>query len=262
MSQRANIPHESIAVLATPISVVSLEQVLGIFEHWLCGTRGRFVVCRDVHGVMRARQDGELQKAHASADLITPDGMPLIWFARLAGQRNISRVCGPDLLPAVCAHGVALQWRHYFYGGAPAVVEKLQEELRRCFPGILIVGSESPPYRALTPEEDGLACKKIRAARPNFVWVGLGTPKQEIWMADHVSMLEGTILLGIGAAFDMHAGNLSRAPAWMRSNGLEWFYRLLLEPKRLWRRYVLLAPWFMILAALELARRRLRMLVN
>jgi N-acetylglucosaminyldiphosphoundecaprenol N-acetyl-beta-D-mannosaminyltransferase len=249
---------QSVTVLETPISIASLTEVVGIFENWLRDRRGRFVVCRDVHGIMRARHDADLRDAHARADLITPDGMPLVWVARLAGRKDASRVCGPDLLPAVCAHGVERQWRHYFYGGAPAVVEELRQELRRTCPDILVVGCESPPYRTLTRDEDELVCANIRAARPHFVWVGLGTPKQEKWMAEHVKELEGAILLGVGAAFDMHAGYVSRAPLWMRSSGLEWLHRLLQEPRRLWRRYLVLAPQFIVLAAAELARHRLR----
>ena len=249
-------PFRRTWILGTPVSIISMKQILRLFEEWLTNNHDRSVVLRDVHGVMLARNDIQLQKAHEKADLVAPDGMPLVWVARLAGFGEISRVCGPDLLSAVCTYGISRGWRHYFYGGAPGVAETLEEKLTTKYPGIKIIGTQCPPFRSLTLEEDEIACAAIRAARPHFVWVGLGTPKQEVWMAEHRGKCGGAVLLGIGAAFDIHAGFVSRAPIWMQSFGLEWAYRLAHEPRRLWRRYLKLAPIFLFLALWELITKR------
>ena len=245
-------------IFGAPITITSLDKVIKLFEYdWTVHRRDRYVVLRDVHGVMRARCDAKLQNAHEVSDLTAPDGMPLVWIARLAGISEISRVCGPDLLPAVCERGLSLGWRHYFLGGGPGIAEAAIRRLKERYPGILIVGSQCPPFRALNEEEDESMCASIRSARPDFLWIGLGTPKQEIWMHAHRGRCGGVILLGVGAAFDFEAGTISRAPKWMQKCGLEWLCRLVQEPKRLWERYLVLAPKFLLLASVELLRRRI-----
>jgi N-acetylglucosaminyldiphosphoundecaprenol N-acetyl-beta-D-mannosaminyltransferase len=245
-------------VLGTPVSIVSMDRILKLFEHeWIPHRRDRYIVLRDVHGVMRARSDAKLRKAHEASDLTAPDGMPLVWIAKLAGINGITRVAGSDLLSAVCERGVALGWRHYFLGGAPGIAERAIQQLTEKHPGISIVGLSCPPFKPLSVEEDEIICATIRSARPDFVWVGLGTPKQEIWMHEHRGQCGGATLLGVGAAFDFHAGVISRAPKWMQRYGLEWLHRLMQEPKRLWTRYLVLAPMFSFLALSDLLRRRI-----
>jgi len=245
-------------ILDVPISIISIEQVLKLFaEDWMVDRRDRYIVFRDVHGVMRARSDTKLRRAHEASDLTAPDGMPLVWIAKFVGIDGVSRVCGPDSLPVVCERGVPLGWRHYFLGGAPAVAEALIRQLKQKYPGILIVGSSSPPFRPLSVEEDEAICATIRGARPDFVWVGLGTPKQEVWMHEHRGRFGGVTLLGVGAAFDFHAGKTSRAPRWMQRSGLEWLHRLVQEPKRLYRRYLVLGPTFLPLAFIEVLKGRI-----
>ena len=244
--------HRSLRILGTPVSILSVERVLHLFKQWVIDRRDRYVVFRDVHGVMLARRNPALHRAHQESDLITPDGLPLVWAGRIAGFNEISRVCGPDLLLAVCEHGVPLGWRHYFYGGGRGVAKRLAKELAQKFPGIKIVGTQCPPFRPLTKSEDQRASALIQAARPDFVWVGLGTPKQEIWMMEHRGKCGGAILLGIGAAFDFCSGIKSRAPLSLQKYGFEWAYRLFQEPRRLWRRYLQFAPTFVVLATLEL----------
>lgn len=236
-----------------------MEEVLRYFDAWTHDDQGRYVVIRDVHGVMRARTDLALRSAHHQADLVTPDGVPLVWSAKLLGHSNIERVCGPDLLPATCARGLEKGWRHYFYGGAPGMADALADRLRARFPGIAIAGTRCPPFRSLTKTEDQEDCDAILTAEPHFVWVGLGTPKQELWMKSHKVRLPGIILLGVGAAFDIHAGQAKRAPVWMQRSGLEWFFRLASEPRRLWRRYLLLAPHYFALFGFEFLLRRNRL---
>jgi N-acetylglucosaminyldiphosphoundecaprenol N-acetyl-beta-D-mannosaminyltransferase len=250
-------PVSSVRIVGAPVSIVSPQKVLSIFEQWVQDRRDRVVLLREVHGLMRARTEQAVGEAQEQADLVLPDGMPLVWLARLAGFRAISRVCGIDLLPAVCRFGVPRGWRHYFYGASPGVAEALAATLRRQMPGLEIVGVHCPPFRALSPEEDEAACAQIRAARPHFVWVSLSTPKQDLWMAQHRGRCGGAIMVGVGAAFEINAGRIARAPRWMQQSGLEWLYRLAQEPGRLWQRYARVIPGFVMLASIELVRRRL-----
>jgi N-acetylglucosaminyldiphosphoundecaprenol N-acetyl-beta-D-mannosaminyltransferase len=249
--------HQSVRILGTPVSILSVKRALHLFDQWVVDRCDRYVVFRDVHGVMLARRNTALHRAHQESDLVAPDGLPLVWAGRIAGFNEISRVCGPDLLLAVCEHGMPLGWRHYFYGGGRGVAKRVARELAQKFPGIKIVGTQCPPFRPLTESEDRLACASIRAERPNFVWVGLGTPKQEIWMMEHRGKCGGAILLGVGAAFDVCCGLKSRAPLSLQKCGLEWAYRLAQEPKRLWRRYLQFAPMFVVLASFELMRAKM-----
>jgi N-acetylglucosaminyldiphosphoundecaprenol N-acetyl-beta-D-mannosaminyltransferase len=248
---------QSFRILGTPVSILTVERALHLFERWVVDRCDRYVVFRDVHGVMLALGNPELHRAHQESDLVAPDGLPLVWAGRIAGFNEISRVCGPELLLAVCEYGVPLGWRHYFYGGSRGIAKRVARELTRKFPGIKIVGTQCPPFRHLTESEDRLACASIRAERPDFVWVGLGTPKQEIWMMEHRGKCGGAILLGIGAAFDFCCGQKSRAPLSLQKCGLEWAYRLVQEPGRLWRRYLWFAPMFVVLASLELTRAKI-----
>ena len=247
----------SFNVAGTKISIVTMPTVLTAMQGWISNRSGRYIVCPDVHQVIRARKDRALHASLEAADCVTPDGMPLVWTARLLGYKNVSRVCGPDLLPEAVKHGIDFGWRHYFYGGSPEVVEKLVRELERKFPGVIIAGSYSPPFRAQTPEEVESDCARIRASKADLVWVGLGCPKQEWWMASNARQCGGAVLVGIGAAFNFHAGTVARAPVWMRERGLEWAFRISQEPKRLLRRYLATAPQFIALAVATIMREKL-----
>jgi N-acetylglucosaminyldiphosphoundecaprenol N-acetyl-beta-D-mannosaminyltransferase len=178
-----------------------------------------------------------------------------VWLSRLRGFRDVERVYGPDLLLACCDHSRVIGYRHFFYGGGPGVPELLSERLRARFPGLSVAGGFSPPFRELTPDEDAECVHRINAAHPDIVWVGLGTPKQERWMAEHRATLDAAVLIGVGAAFDFHAGLKRQAPRWMQRSGLEWLFRLLAEPRRLWRRYLRNNPlfvWHVLLQSLHL----------
>jgi N-acetylglucosaminyldiphosphoundecaprenol N-acetyl-beta-D-mannosaminyltransferase len=237
---------------------VSIWDVLAILGRWAGSGRDRVVLLRDVHGAMCARADASVRAAQEAADLVLPDGMPLVWAVRLAGGRGIGRVCGIDLLPLACQVGVARGWRHYFYGASPGVAERLAAAMRERFPGIEIVGTHCPPFRPLSAEEDEAVCAAIRAARPDFVWVSLSTPKQDLWMSGHRGRLGGTTMIGVGGAFEINAGLIPRAPMWMQQRGLEWLYRLGQEPARLWKRYFRSLPLFVVLTSMQLAGARLR----
>lgn len=238
-------------VLGVGVSAIDMSMAVATIDKWIVERRREFVCLRDVHGIMACRQDAELREIHGAAGLVCPDGMPLVWMAHRLGFREVARVCGPDLMLALCAYSLDKNYRHFLYGGAPGVVEELADALRRRFPGLRIVGTHSPPFRPLSEAEDADVVRRINASQADMVWVGLGSPRQERWMAAHVGRLEAPVLLGVGAAFDWLAGRKRRAPRWMRRSGLEWLHRLVCEPRRLWRRYVLVTPRFLPLAALQ-----------
>ena len=191
-----------------------------------------------VHTVVEASQDARLRDVFEHAGMIATDGMPLVWVARRRGAVAAERVCGPDVMLTVCDRGRALGLRHYFLGGRPGVPDELRDRLTERFPGLLVVGAESPPFRALSDEEDAALVDRINDAAPHVLWIGLGSPKQEFWAAEHEAALQAPLLLPVGAAFDFHSGNLRRAPRWMQRIGLEWLFRVAMEPRRLAGRYL------------------------
>jgi len=203
-----------------------------------------------MHGVAEARQNKAFRQIVNSADLVVPDGMPLIWFARFRGHALRDRVCGPELMETICrATGSA--YRHFFYGGVPGIADKLAQVLHERY-GIVVAGTYSPPFRPLNETEEEELTSAIDKASPDFLWVGLSSPKQENWMYGHRNTLKVPVMIGVGAAFDMHSGTQLRAPIWMRKCCLEWLYRLLSEPSRLWRRYLITIPKAIAFAFLEL----------
>lgn len=234
-----------VRIAGVEVSAVNMQQALAILGAHIQERERGYVCVSDVHSLMKASRSPRLGQVFSQTVLTVPDGMPLVWAGRRAGAADMGRVCGPELLPALLAAGVQHGWRSYFVGGREEVAEALRENLEEIVPGVRIAGMCSPPFRALTPEEDEALVAQINAARPDIIWVGLGAPKQEFWMAKHREALDAPLLIGVGAAFDMHAGNVRRAPVWMREHGLEWLFRLSLEPRRLWRRYVGTIPRFM-----------------
>jgi N-acetylglucosaminyldiphosphoundecaprenol N-acetyl-beta-D-mannosaminyltransferase len=187
------------------------------------------------HTIVEAHDDPRLRAALAEG-LVQPDGMPLAWLGRRAGL-SVERVCGPDFLPALVESGVPEGRTHFFVGGAPGVPEALAARLAARFPGMRVAGTMSPPFRSLSVEEDDAIVEQINTADPDYVWVGLGAPKQDLWVAEHRPRLRAAALLAVGAAFDFHAGTRRRAPRWMQRTGTEWVYRLVTEPRRLAGRY-------------------------
>jgi N-acetylglucosaminyldiphosphoundecaprenol N-acetyl-beta-D-mannosaminyltransferase len=225
-------------ILGVGITPIDLRQAVATLEKWREDGRREYVCCTSVHGLVEARRDPQVRKALNGAGLTTEDGMPLVWWCRRAGNPEAARVCGTDLLLAMCAREPVLGHRHYFYGGSEQVTERLVSTLTQRFPGLIVAGHRSPPFRELTADEDSADVAAINAARPHFVWVGLGTPKQEKWMALHVGRIQAVALLGIGAAFDFVSGAKPRAPEWMQHSGMEWLFRLMTEPRRLAVRYL------------------------
>jgi N-acetylglucosaminyldiphosphoundecaprenol N-acetyl-beta-D-mannosaminyltransferase len=185
--------------------------------------------------------------------LTTPDGMPLVWLARWHGHRGVTRVYGPDLMLAVCDSGRASGLTHYFYGGGPGVADLLRAKLTARFPGLQVVGTFTPPFRPLTLEEEAQLRADIAVKNPDVLWIGLGTPKQERFMAEHWRSLDAGLLIGVGAAFDFHSGRVRQAPRWMQRSGFEWFFRLCTEPRRLGPRYLLNNPLFIVRTIAQLS---------
>ncbi|MFL5577821.1 MAG: WecB/TagA/CpsF family glycosyltransferase [Gemmatimonadaceae bacterium] len=231
-------------VLGVPVSPINMSQALAAIFGWVARREQHYVCVTDVCGVMAGRHDDGLRRIHAEAGLVTPDGIPLVLLGRGRGYANVRCIHGPDLLLACCAASVARGYRHFFYGGAGDVAESLAAQLRARFPGLLVVGTHSPPFRPLADDEDAHIVRRINETGADFVWVGLSTPKQERWMRDHVGRLTAPVLVGVGAAFDYLSGRRPRAPRWMRRSGLEWCFGLATEPKRLWRRYLVDDPRF------------------
>jgi N-acetylglucosaminyldiphosphoundecaprenol N-acetyl-beta-D-mannosaminyltransferase len=240
-------------VLGTGVSALALDAACDR----VLTARGQkklgYICHATAYGINVARHDLTFRAALNGAWLTHPDGMPLVWLGRWHGYREITRVYGPDLMLAVCAAGRSVALRHYFYGGAPGVADLLREKLTIRFPGLNVVGCFTPPYRELTADELGHLKKDVTAAAPDIIWVGLSSPRQEKFMAQHGSELDAGLLIGVGAAFDFHSGRVPQAPRWMQRTGLEWLFRLSTEPRRLWRRYLIQNPLFVLRTLAQLS---------
>lgn len=248
--------QSQVEILGVPVSVVGMRSAADEIGRWIEAGEARYVCAVDVHSIMQAQRNTAHMQALRNAHMVLPDGTPLVWVAHARGERTMRRVCGPDIMLHLCGLGVGKGWRHYFYGGGEGVAEELASRLQSMFPGLAVAGTQSPPFRELSPAERDASIRAIDEARPDVVWIGLGCPKQEIWMRENADRLRGAVAIGVGAAFDFHSNRIARAPAWMRGSGLEWLHRLGSEPRRLWRRYLLLGPEFLARAALETVRMR------
>jgi N-acetylglucosaminyldiphosphoundecaprenol N-acetyl-beta-D-mannosaminyltransferase len=233
-------------VLGVGISVLNLRSALQAITEAVRERRKGYICVTGVHGVMESQDDAEFKRILNGALLCTPDGMPMVWAGKLNGFKEMDRVYGPDLMLDVCAWSEASGCRHFFYGGAEGVAELLAQKLREKFPRLNVAGTYTPPFRPLTAAEENELAERLRATRPDIFWVGLSTPKQEKFMAKYLSRLDVTLMVGVGAAFDFHAGRVKQAPRWMQRSGLEWFFRLCCEPRRLWKRYLRNNPRFVI----------------
>lgn len=244
LSLPAPVRIPRVDVLGVQISAIDLPGAVGEIGRWIRDGERHYVCVTGVHGVMESQRDPELLRIHNESGLTTPDGMPMVWASRRVGFHHVDRVYGPDLLLAFCATAAAEGWSSYFYGGKEGIAERLSDNLVERFPGLRVAGTHTPPFRPLTAEEDAAVVEDINASGADVVWVGLSTPKQERWMAAHRSRLRANALIGVGAAFDIHAGAVSQAPPLMQRSGTEWVYRLAMEPRRLARRYLTNNPRF------------------
>ncbi len=233
-------------ILTTAIDATSYDDACDRIQTWVQSGTGGYVVAANVHVVMTGYWRSHYRQVLAGAALVTPDGMPLVWGMRLLGWPQQSRVYGPDLMLAWCERAAATGLPIYLYGGTEPMLQRLQQNLQTWFPGLAIAGYHAPPFRPQTPEEETADLQRIQASGAPVVFVALGCPKQEEWMARHHGQLN-VVMLGVGAAFSFHSGEVSQAPRWMMKLGLEWLYRLIMEPGRLWQRYLINNPAFVVL---------------
>jgi N-acetylglucosaminyldiphosphoundecaprenol N-acetyl-beta-D-mannosaminyltransferase len=243
------------AVLDVPLAIADYDSVLDWMQATILERRSAYMSAAAVNLVMSAREDPAVMAAVLGATLVVPDGQPLVWALHLLGHRRATRVYGPDLMALYCA--AHSRTPMYLYGGRnEAALGLLARRLRERFPELAIVGSHAPPFRPLTDEEQQVAAADINASGADVVWVGTGQPRQELWMAAMRPHLRAPLLVGVGAAFDFHAGLVRQAPPWMGRHGLEWTYRLAREPRRLWRRYLNYNPRFVVAFARQYVEHR------
>ncbi len=240
-------------MLGVGISELTFDAAMELFLNAAATKRKVRANFATVNTMVRARQDASVREQIKSSQVVAPDGMPLVWLGRLRG-RKVERVCGPDTMPALCERSQGFGYRHFFYGGAEGVAERLAANLQARFPKMQVAGTYTPPFRPLTPEEKADVVSAINSAKPEFVWVCLNTPRQDAWVAEYQELLDAPVLLAVGAAFDFHSGGLARAPRWMQRAGLEWVFRLVKEPRRLWRRYLIDNVLFAIYLAGDVVR--------
>lgn len=225
-------------ILKTNINVTNMSETIQYLTENLEKLRGKYICVSNVHTTVMSYEDEAYRKIQNNAAMVLPDGKPLSVVSRMYGFKEAQKVSGPDLMPEIFKVSEKKGYTHYFYGSTEETLNKLKEALLVRYPKLKIAGVYSPPFRLLTEEEDEKIIRQINEAAPDFIWVGLGAPKQEIWMYEHRNKLCG-IMLGVGAGFDFQAGTVKRAPVWMQKSGLEWLYRLTQDPKRLFKRYVL-----------------------
>jgi N-acetylglucosaminyldiphosphoundecaprenol N-acetyl-beta-D-mannosaminyltransferase len=233
-------------ILGVGVSAINLSLATKLILEAVRLGRKSYVAVTGVHGVSAAQSDLQFRGILNSAFLNTPDGMPMSWVGRLCGFKNMDRVYGPDLMLSLCAATTDGSIRHFFYGGMPGVADELAETLAARFPGISICGTYTPPFRSLKIDEERELVRLLERTQPHIFWVGLSTPKQERFMAAYLDKLPITVMIGVGAAFDIHSGRVRQAPFWVQRSGLEWLFRLAQEPRRLWKRYLLNNPLFVM----------------
>lgn len=247
------VPPSRVNVLGVGVHALNLCSAVAVLQTAI-ETRSKGYVCvTGVHGVSEAQSDPAFRSILNRAFLNTPDGMPMVWLGRISGFRDMDRVYGPDLLLEVCQASESAGWRHFFYGGGPGTAEALAAVLQAKFPKLQIVGTHTPPFRPLTTVEFQAFQAQIAAARPDIIWVGLSTPKQENFMSSTIDSLDVPVMIGIGAAFDLISGKVRQCPRWIQRTGFEWLYRLIQEPRRLWKRYFKNNPLFVGRILLQLS---------
>jgi N-acetylglucosaminyldiphosphoundecaprenol N-acetyl-beta-D-mannosaminyltransferase len=239
-------PSPTVDILGTNVAAVNLQDAVGLVENWVKNPDfGHYVCATGVHGITEGMRNPAIQEIHNKADAVVPDGMPLVWLGRQRGHHSMGRVYGPDLMLAVLKRATETGWTSYFYGGAPGVADALKIAMAQKFKGLKVVGTFCPPFRPLNASEESSILAEITRLQPDLLWVGLSTPKQELLMARWKAMgIQTKVMFGVGAAFDFHTGRVRQAPRWIQRCGLEWFFRLCLEPRRLGPRYLRNNPMF------------------
>jgi len=232
-------------ILGTGISAIGMDDACSLVKEAIRKGQKKYICVCPVSTIMECKKNEQVLKSVNSADLATPDGMAVVWIGRMFGYNNTRRVYGPELMQNICDISAEKGYKNYFYGSNQDTLDKLQERLRKKYQGLIINGSFSPPFRKLTEKEDSKIVEEINRSDSDIVWVGLGSPKQDVWMHEHRERINASVMIGVGAAFDFLAGTKPQAPSWLGNNGFEWLFRLITEPKRLWRRYLVDYPLFM-----------------
>ena len=235
---------ESFCVRGIRVAAIDIEHATDLIGHLAASAPGSYVTVTGAHGIVEFVYSESVRKAHQHAALAVPDGMPLVWLGRLLGFRSMGRVYGPDLIESVFSRRDLRHLRHFFYGSTPAVIEKLTTTLRSRFGEFTLAGAYSPPIRPVGFAEDESILSQIRESSADIIWIGLSTPKQELWLDTHMHKIGHGVGVGVGAAFDLVSGTTPQAPRWIQRSGFEWLFRLAMEPKRLFRRYLFIIPRF------------------
>jgi N-acetylglucosaminyldiphosphoundecaprenol N-acetyl-beta-D-mannosaminyltransferase len=249
------MPEAVTDILGVKISAITMDDAIQGIERWIELRQKHYVCVCTVNNIISAQDDPAYMELVNNAGMRTPDGMPLVWLSHSAGHKHVTRVYGPDLMLEMCARSAETGHRHFFYGGGPGVADKLAHNLAERFPGLNIVGTHTPPMLSLGEMDSQDTIDRINASGADIVWVGLSSPKQDWWVANHRHLLNAPVLLAVGAAFDFHSGHVRQAPPWMQRNGLEWLFRLSQDPRRLWHRYLVMNSRFVALLALDQIRR-------
>lgn len=232
-------------VLGVSVSITNMQNAMDVADDLIRAGRRGYICVTGVHGVMESQSDEDLLHTHNESLLTVPDGMPLVWLGKLQGHNNIGRVYGPDFMIELSRRAVERQYKVFLYGGAPGVAQDLKLSLETKCPGLKVVGTHTPPFRPLNEAEELDLIGQVAECKPDIMWVGLSTPKQERFMAKYLPLLSCNLLVGVGAAFDIHTGRIADSPALLKKCGLQWLHRLFQEPKRLWRRYLFNNPRFL-----------------
>jgi len=241
-------------VLGVGVHAVNMDDALRVLRIAIqCDSKG-LICATSVHGVMESQRDPCIRSIINNSLLTIPDGRPMMWVGQLTGHRRMTQVTGPDFMLAVCKASVQLGYTHFLYGGKPGIAEELKQCLERKFSGIRVVGTYTPPFRPLSHVEEQELLDRVSDSRPDIIWVGISTPRQECFMAEYLHRLDTKIMVGVGAAFDLHTGHLKDSPQWVKAAGLQWFHRLLQEPARLWKRYLVNVTTFLWNITLQMLR--------
>jgi N-acetylglucosaminyldiphosphoundecaprenol N-acetyl-beta-D-mannosaminyltransferase len=243
---------ERINVLGVGIHSVNLDSAVALMESAVLSKQQGYVCVTNVHAVIEAQDSPHYKDVLNQSFMTVPDGRPSVWIGHFAGHREMDQVGGPDLILKFCEVSSRKGYSHFFYGGQPGVAEQLSDELCRRYPGLKVVGTATPPFRPLTPQEESEMSAEFARVRPDVTWIGLGAPKQELFMARHLGQLDTTLMVGVGGAFDMHTGRTKDAPQWVKRAGFAWLHRLAQEPTRLWKRYLKTNPRFILAITLQL----------
>src|SRR5260370_5345540 len=242
---------QRVNVLGVGIHGLNLKAAVGLMESAVVSKRRGYVCVTDVRAVIEAQDDPKSRDVLNNSLLTVPDGRPTVWVGRLQGYARMNQVAGPDLILKFCELSSQKGYTQFFYGGAPGVAERLRDSLSRRYPGLKVVGTYTPPFRPLTESEENEVSELLAQLKPDVTWIGLGAPKQEFFMAQHVGRFDSTLMVGVGAAFDMHTGRISDAPQWLKPLGLSWLHRLIQEPQMLWKRYLKCNPRFLCPISLQ-----------